>query len=374
MIPAEYTVYLDGEAAGRDELDRFESVTVEQEVDRPWEARLEVPVCLDSQGNWSGDDARFMEAFRRIRVELKVGEGEFVPLIDGPVVGYDSARRSSPGESVVTLVVHDDGALLHRRASEDSFPPGLSDADIARRIFGEYGEITSTEIEDTPDPPDAVPPEQLPRGTHMQMLRALARRNDVHAAVLPGSSPGASVGVFHSSPVFTGELPELVLLGAERNIDTFDVRFNAQGPVNVVASTLSFNDKSLVTRRSQVRDLTLVGEAPPLEGEDEVGTERLQPGSGEGVDLQHRVDREASRRSRAFEATGSVRLGCYAGVLQPLRRVAVKLGTTPTSGSYLVHRVAHRMSRSEYVQEFTLVTDALSETAAGAGLIPPGIF
>jgi hypothetical protein len=374
MTPAEYRVFLDGEAAGQEDLDRFETVTVEQEADRPWEARLEVPVCLDEQGNWSGDDERFMQAFRRIRVELKVGEGDFVALIDGPVVGYDSGRRSSPGQSAVTLVVHDDGALLHRRAADDAFPPGSSDADIARRIFGGYGEIAATEVEDTPAPPDALPPEHVPTGTHMQVLRALARRNDFHAAVLPGDSPGASIGVFHSSPVFTDALPELVLFGAERNIDTFDVRFNAQGPVNLVASTLSFSDKSVVTRKSRVRDLTLVGEVPPLAGDEDVGTERLRPGAGEGVELQHRVDREARRRSRAFTATGSVRLGCYAGVLRPFRRVTVKLGTTPTSGSYLVERVVHRLTRSDYAQEFTLVTDAVSETAAGSGLIPAGLF
>lgn len=374
MTPAEYRLFLDGEGAGQEDLDRFESVTVEQDADRPWEARLEVPVCLDDQGNWSGDDERFMQAFGRIRVELKVGEGDFVPLIDGPVVGYDSGRSSSPGRSAVTLVVHDDGALLHRRVSEDSFPPGLSDADIARRIFGDYGEIASTEVEDTPAPPDALPPEQVPIGTHMQVLRALARRNDFQAAVLPGASAGASIGVFHSSPVFTDDLPELVLLGADRNIDTFDVRFNAQGPVNVVASTLSFSDRSVVTRQSRVRDLTLVGEVPPLEGDDQLGSERLRPGSGEGVDLQHRVDREARRRSRAFTATGSVRLGCYGGVLRPFRQVTVKLGTTASSGSYLVERVVHRLTRSDYTQEFTLVTDALSDIGGGAGLIPAGLF
>jgi len=117
-----------------------------------------------------------------------------------------------------------------------------------------------------------------------------------------------------------------------------------------------------------------VGAVPPLEGDEAVGTERLRPGSGEGVDLQHRVDREARRRSRAFTATGSVRLGCYAGVLRPLSRVTVKLGTTPSSGSYLIQRAVHRLTRSDYTQEFTLVTDAVSETAAGSGLIPPGLF
>ncbi len=374
MKPAEYRILCDGEALEKNDLDRFETVTVEQEVDRPWQARLEMVVCLDDQGNWSGEDARFLEPFRRLRVELKVGEGDFEPLIDGPIVGRDSQRSSSPGESVVTVVVHDDSALLNRKGSVEPFPPGLTDSDIARRVFGNYGEIASTKIEDTPPAPNPLPPELLRRGTHMELLRHLARRNDLHVAALPGVTAGASIGVFHSLRVFDKKPPELVLLGAERNIESFDVRFNAQRQSNVVASTLSFSDKSVVTRRSSVRNLELVGQAPPFGGDDEVGTELLPPGSGEDVDLQHRCDREARRRSRAFEATGALRHGCYDGILAPFRPVTVKLGTTPSSGTYLIHKVVHRLTRADYTQEFTVVSDSLSETAAGGGLIPPGLF
>lgn len=375
MKPAEYKVFLDGAAADRKQLDRFEAITVEQEAERPWQARLEVPVCLDDQGNWSGDDEDFMQAFGRIRVELKVGDGEFEPLIDGPVVGFDSNRSSSPGQSMVTIIVHDDGALLHRTAEVEPYPPGLTDSAIARRIFAAFPDvIASTEIEDTPDAPGPLPPEMIRRGTHMELLRQLARRNDLAAAVVPGPRPGASIGVFHSLPVFPEEPPPLVLLGTDRNIETFDVRLNAQQQANVVASTLSFSDKRIVTRRSRLRNFELVGEAPVFESDDEVGTELLRPGIGEGMDLQHRVDREARRRSRAFEATGSVRQSCYAGILKPFHPVTVKLGTTSSSGTYVIHRVVHRLTRSDYTQEFTLVTDALSETAAGSGLIPPGVF
>jgi phage protein D len=374
MIPAEYKILFDGSAATREQLDRFENLVVEQEEDRPWQARLEMSICLDDQGNWSNDDEEFMHAFTRVRVELKVGDGAFQPLIDGPLVGHDSDRSSWPGSSTLTLVVHDDGALLHRATGVEAYPPGTADSAIARRVFGEYPEIATTMIEDTPDAPAALPPEPRRRGTHMELLRRLARRNDLVCAVVPGDAPGASIGVFHSTPVFTEEPAPLVLLGPERNIDRFDVQLNAQGPANVVASTLSFSDKSTVTRRSQVRDVQLIGERPAVESEADAGEQMLRPGTGEDADLQHRVDREARRNSRAFEATGTVRGGCYDGVLRPFHRVQVKLGTTATSGTYVIRKVVHRVTRSEYTQEFTLVTDSLSDTAASSSLVPPGVF
>ena len=374
MTTAEYKILLDGTPATREELDRFESVTVIQEADRPWQGRLELSVCLDDQGNWSGDDEPFMQVLERVRVEVKAGEGSFVPLIDGPIVGFDSDRRAVPGQSTVTVVVHDDSVLLNRIAEPESFAPGKKDSDIATQIFGLYSEIATKKVESTPDPPAKPPSEQRRRNTHLQMLRTLARRNDLACAVVPGTSARASIGIFHSTPVFSEEPPELVLLGAQRNIEAFDVQLNAQRHSNVVASTLSFSDKKSVTRRSKVRSLQLIGDEAPLTSDADVGEQLVPPGSGEDVDLQHRVDREARRTSRVFEATGTVRGGCYAGVLVPFHPVKVKLGTTAASGTYLIQRVTHRLGRSEHQQEFMLVSDSLSGTGGGSGLIPAGLF
>jgi phage protein D len=104
------------------------------------------------------------------------------------------------------------------------------------------------------------------------------------------------------------------------------------------------------------------------------GETLLRPGSGEDVDLQHRVDAEAARNDRAFEATGTLRQGCYAGVLTPQHPVKVKLGTTPTSGTYTIDKVTHRLGRSEYQQQFMLYAERLEASAAGGGLIPAGLF
>lgn len=373
MKPTDYKILFDGTPASREQLDRLETITVEQEQDRPWQARLEMAICLDDQGNWSHDDEDFMAAFARIRVELKVGAGSFEPLIDGPLVGYDSDRSSSPGASTITLVVHDDGALLHRSAGVEPYPPGLTDSEIAQRIFDEYEHVATTMVEDVPEAPDALTSEPWRYGTHMDMLRQLARRNDLVCAVVPGPHPGASIGIFHSTPVFAQEPAPLVLLGIDRNIERFDVQLNAQTVTNVVASTLSFGDKRVVTRRSQVRDLELVGETPPL-GAADAGEQLLRPGSGEGVDLQHRVDREARRSSRAFEATGTVRGGCYDGILRPFHPVKVKLGTTAASGTYVIQKVVHQLTRSDYTQEFTLVSDSLSKPAGAGDPVPAGLF
>jgi hypothetical protein len=47
-----YRLFFNDEPASREELDRVERITVEQEIDMAWEAQLEVPICLDANGRW----------------------------------------------------------------------------------------------------------------------------------------------------------------------------------------------------------------------------------------------------------------------------------------------------------------------------------
>ena len=57
-------------------------------------------MCLDDQGNWVGDDEPFMQILQpRPRGAPGSARATFQPLIDGPIVGFDSDRRSAPGQS-----------------------------------------------------------------------------------------------------------------------------------------------------------------------------------------------------------------------------------------------------------------------------------
>ena len=165
-------------------------------MDAFWEAELRMAMCLDAQGawqHWPGDTAT---PFSRVRVELDIGNGRFVPLIDGPLASIDAALDSQPGRSTATIVVRDDSVFLNR--DEEVEPPfeNRSDSEIAEELFGRFEQIRDTRIEGT----DATPETTTRRGTVLQFLRELARANDRHAYVLPGDEPGASIGCFLPDP------------------------------------------------------------------------------------------------------------------------------------------------------------------------------
>ena len=103
MADIVFKVFFGDKAATRDQLDRLEDITVEQEQDVAWGASVKIPICTDEKGNWADADEKFFASFSRVRVEIKVGDGPFTPLIDGPIVGADHtlsthwARRMAIG-------------------------------------------------------------------------------------------------------------------------------------------------------------------------------------------------------------------------------------------------------------------------------------
>ncbi len=364
MPDIEYKIYYNSEPATQAQLDRVESITVEQEVDMAWEARLEIPLCLDADGTWSSEDENLISSFTRIRVEIRIGAGDFTPLIDGPIVGHDSSMSSEPGQSSVTLLVHDDSVYLNREERQHRFENRL-DHEIAGELFRQFEQIGSTDVETTPAPSGDLTPQVAQRGTAMQLLRTLARRNGKHAYVLPGNDPGESMGCFKDFPTETNGLPAMVLLGSERNVSNFTVRRDAQSPSVVHAATVRVTDKSTITRTASFRDRELLGDAAALEDEGESSTQQLTPRHGDSADLDQAVTAEAERSGYAMEATGQVIMGCYTGVLAPYRLVTVRAGETPLSGDYLIMQVTHELTRSIYNQSFTARRNARSSISSG---------
>ena len=366
MASVFYRLFFDNEAADQKRLDLFEEIKVRQEVDMMWEARLEMPVVMDARGKWSGEDEPFLQPYTRVRVEVKVGDKPFVPLIDGPITKVVAPRDPQPGANAVTLVVHDDSVFLDQEEKVERFED-MADSAIASRVFSEISQLSGpSDIEQTPPQPDNPARATVQRGTKMQVLRALARRHHMHAYVLPGPTPGASIGSFKAFPTATDGLPALVFVGDDRNLERFDPRTDARRPADVRAATLSLRDKRIITSRASQTDAPLQGDAPAVDAGANRPSRLLPPGHSDTVDLDQRTRAEAERLSLATDAIGSVMPFYYKSVLSPYRLVPVKLSDSKLSGNYLLTRVTHTLNRSVYKQEFRARRNAASDAASGA--------
>jgi hypothetical protein len=362
MPACEFRLYFNNNPATREQLDRVEEITVEQEMDLAWEARLQIPLCVDEHGNWRGGDEDVLQPFSRLRVEVKVGDRPFVPLIDGPVVSHDHDRSAQPGQSTLTLVVQDDSFYLNRQEVLVQFT-GRADDKIATDLF-QIPQIAATDIDPTPAAAGSRQPVTVQRGSAIQVLRSLARRQGMHVYVLAGPQPGQSVGCFKELPTALGDLPPLILLGPERNIESFKVVRDAALPAMSQAFALDISNKTVLRSKSRFQDLNTLGPEPTIAREADTATLVSLPFLGDTVDLDRRVAAEAARANYNLEATGQVMATCYSGVLQPYRVVSVRGVDDRLSGNYLITKVTHTLNRSQYSQSFAMKRNALSAGAA----------
>ena len=368
MPDIKYKLFINDEAADQDRLDSIEEIVVEQEVDMAWEARIKMPLCVDERGMWSDEDEQLLESFTRVRVAIQIGEEPFVPLIDGPVVGYNNVKSSNPGDSTVTINVHDDSVYLNRSVQIQRFE-GLSDGEIASQLFSTVEGTSLTpdiDEDDIADPAEELRADVIQRATAITLLRRLARCQGMHAYVLPGDDPGQSIGCFKkfaTEPDTDEGLPEMTLLGKDQNITSFNLSNNGQGATQAQTFSIGISDLGTVSGTSSFQDLPLLGPQESTQ-EDQAATSVERPGGlCRRVPAEHRSQARTERDSYTLQATGEILENCYEGVLRPYLVVPVKAVNGRESGNYLIKKVTHTLSRSSYQQSFTLISNALSEGA-----------
>jgi hypothetical protein len=373
MPGALFRLTLDDAAASREQLDSVEEITVELEMDMAAEARLSIPICTDDKGGWSSESAPLILRARRVRVEIKVGSGSWTPLIDGPVVRLETLMSPDPGQSSATMVVSDDSFWLSRDDAQKRFDD-LADHELARKLFQDASQIATTDIEEVPAAGSGGTAVVVQRGTAMATLDRLARRNGMHAYVRAGTTSGASVGVFRSLPTRGDGIPDLVLLGSDRNLTRWDASDDNERPATVVAHALDLFSKDTSSATAGLDDLQLLGSDKTLVNGAQPGRRLLSP-RHVTHDPKQQATAKALEASFAVDAAGEVMNDCYAGVLMPYRVVTVRGIDGRQSGDYNVKQVTHSLGRSMYTQRFKLIRNARSAGAnASSTAVPAGVF
>ena len=368
----EFKVYYGGNPATKERLDAIEEIVVEQEIGRAWEARISIPICVAEDGSWHGEDDPAYAEFARVRIEARIGDNsDFVPLIDGRIVDQNPGMDAVPGQSSLTLTVHDDTTLLHREASSESFS-GQADSDIAKSLFSKASLGGKVQVDDTGAPTDQKSVVQR-HGTPMQLLRSLmARHKDFYAYVLPGSSRGTSDCFFKKLPEKPDPaLPDLVLTGPDRNIAQFNIQRMSNRAAKYEGASLSLSDKTASDTSSSSTDVA------PNEGEvstdvkpSEIRVRRLKPGIGDQTDLPKTADGAALDSSFTVRAEGSVLPLCYGAILSPYRMIKARVSNSRYSTNYVIFKVTHTLGRSEYTQKFSVRGNAVSPATSTSASAP----
>jgi hypothetical protein len=375
MAFAEFRVYFDGTVATDDQLDLVEDIRVDQAIGMATEAELTIVLTADDAGVWSSLDEDFAQPFSRVRVEVKIGddsdEGDFVPLIDGPIVGQRFELGAGPGESALTLVIQDDSVLLNREETVAIYQDMTAD-EIVQQLYSDAG--LTPQVDSVPDAGSALTRYVVQRGTAMQLVRELARSHGMFAYVKPGDTPGTSTGVFEQPVLTADDLPELLLMGNDRNIDSFSAQFDALRPLTAAAGNVSITDKTALSSSAVSSDLDSLGDEAVHDFLSPLSAAQLARTREEANDMDAATQAAVDLSSFAYSATAEVDAERFDTVLAPHQVISVAGAGSTLSGDYLISRVTHEINEDTYKQKFTLRRNARSVGTAGGSSLLGGIL
>ena len=362
---ADFRVYLDSSPATDEQLALFNEIRVDQAIGMATEAELDIDLSLDDQGQWSVIEDEFAQPFRRVRVEVKLGDGDFTALIDGPIVAQRFQLGAGPDESTLTLVVHDDSVLLNQEESVELFED-MAASEIAESLISAAG--LTAQVDSVPDSGASHTRYVIRRGTPMQLLRDLARRNGMFVYVKPGDTAGQSVCVFTKPTLTAGDAAELLLLGEERNISKFTLQFDALQPTKARAGAVRISDKSLLQSETDTAQVHALGDEPAHSMVSTPARSLLLGAREEQNDIDAATLASVDMSSFAYTATAELDANDYSQSLSPYQVVNVAGPGGYLGGAYLISRVQHVINDESYKQNLTLKRNARSSGSSGGGV------
>jgi len=299
-----------------------------------------------------------------------VGDEGFVPLFEGPVIGFDSRMTSEPGQSSIHLRALDDTILLRRKKADAKSWPGKKVSEVVKAIFHELDSVDqqALRIEETKEAVDDRT-EIMARGNLFDTLIELADLTRRIVYLAPGPEPNKCIAAFKARSDKKSVLPALVLLGRDRNIDAFEVSSDSILASTVVGSALKIDDKAVLERTAQYRDENLMGDDPAIDPKDAADFV-IDPYTASTPYVVDAITGKRSDLAHVLRAHGRVRVGCYAGVLSPDMLVPVSGTSKKLAGSYFILAVTHTLTRSEYTQDFEVERAGVSQPETRSGGIP----
>ncbi len=359
MQAVSYSLTIDGTPAGAELLAAVREIEVEDHAVLADMLRLRLAMAVREDGaDWTVLDEDLFPRLAKLALSVQVGSRQ-VRLIEAYVIETRGEFSNTPGESVLEVIAMDPTALMALEEKVRAWPD-MTDSDIADTLFGEYG--FDAEVAQTQPTRQEVERTVMQRGSDIQFLRQLARRNGYECYLELNEDSGRVEGHFHPP---RGDLaPQGVLsvnLGNATNVDRFKARHDMLGPVGAQASNLEIGDQSGQDADVSEQSGTLGAQA--LSAPDRPRRILLSnSGLSDTGELQTYAQAVVDRTAWSIRAEGELSTVTYGDVLRAKRPVNVRGAGRQFSGSYYVEKVLHHLSDAGYSQRFTLKRNAAGIT------------
>ena len=359
MTAISYKLLVNGVPASPALLAAVQQIEVEDHVDLADMLRLRLAIAVgEDGGSWTLLDEDLFPRLANIKLQMTVGSVLSEPLIDAHVIETNVDFSNQPGQSMLNVVAMDPTVLMNLEEKVRTWPD-MSDSDIATAILRdrEYGFVPV--VEEVGLKRQEVDYTTMQRGTDIQFLQQLARRNGYECYVEVNPLTGLTEGHFH--PPQLEQRPQGVLsvnMGEATNVNSFNARYDMLRPTTAEVTGLDIDTQSNQPAQADRLAFRELGDEPSLVGEHPRKVLLSQMGLAETAELQTYAQAVVDRSGWAITADGELNTVAYGRLLRAKRPVLVRGAGRQFNGTYYVQRVLHIFSGDGYTQRFTLYRNA----------------
>ena len=363
MPAVTYTLMIDDLPASEDLLQAIQQIEVEDHADMADMVRMQVVIGVkDGCAGWSFIDDDVFGCLSKIRIAVAVGSGRAETLINARVIETNANFANQPGTSVLNVVAMDPTVLMNLEQVVKPWP-NRSDSDVAREIFSypDYGFVPV--IDETSWRRQENDQTMIQRGTDIQFLQELAKRNGFEIYVETNGLTGVVEGHFHAPRL---NLPSQGVLSVNMrdatNVNSFNARFDMLRPTTVQSANLDAESGEDQETEVNSAKSTSLGQQPTLDCQKQRRVLTSRTGLVRTGEQQANAQALADESAMAITADGELNTVAYGGLLRAKRPILVRGAGDQFSGTYYVERVTHVLTPESYRQTFSLRRNALGLT------------
>jgi phage protein D len=385
-MPGGYTLLLNGCPADADLYASIATLEVEESMDLPAALQLKLPVVRTGSGEFTYlSDARF-QPIANLSVIATPGSGG----ADGTLDCTQNAVGAAFGKSPTPQCIFDGYALSHKIHLESGTTNSaltvwgqdiswlmnltekvrewvnVTDTAVANQIFNENSINPSDQNTDDVQASHVENGRSLmQRGSDIQFLRSLARRNGKVCRIACADKPGARVGYFAKPKVDGNPAVTLTLTDVQNwTVNAIDLEWDATRPTAVIARQALFNDSDPngVSADTSDSGLAALSDRTLAAFTGQPMTVLLAAPVDNAGELTLRAQsllRETGWFVRCEGEADVERLGL---VLRAGMVVAIAGIGALHSGRYLVWTVRHTITADAHTMKFTLVRNAVGKS------------
>jgi len=284
-------------------------------------------------------------------------------LMDGVVTRQELTPSNEPGQSTLTITGEDLSVLMDIVQLKLSFPQ-MNDTLQANAVLAPYlafGIVPVVIPSFIPDLRIATEGWDSQTGTHLELLKDIARANGFVFYVEPGPLPGQSIA--YLGPDIRIPVPQPALsvnMDAHTNVESLSLSLDGLAKETMVVTILD-----PITRKIPI-PLPIPSISifqPPLGARPTPPAKISFTNDVAGVGVQRALKKVLGRllkgSANAITVSGSLDVLRYGHVLRSKALVGVRGAGIAYDGLYYVDSVTHNLKRGEFKQSFQLSRDGL---------------